>query len=174
MDWTYPPDHFDFVNIRSLYGSIADWPSLYNSIFTHLAPGGYVHQLEMSIQFESDDGSLSPDHILSAWSDTFHEAGEKFGKSFKAVHDLGKWMKDAGFVDAQEVWHKVPVGGWPLDKQLKELGRWNLLHCTQGAEGWGLLLLTKIMGWSVEEAQVFIAKFRTGLKDRSVHAYFRV
>lgn len=172
--WTYPPSHFDLVNIRSLYGSIADWPALYAQVYEHLAPGGWLHQLEMSIQFQSDDGSLKPDHILSQWSDTFHEAGERFGKSFRAVHSLGQWIKAAGFTDVHELWYKVPVRGWSSDPHLKELGRWNLLHCTQGAEGWGLFLLTKIMGWSVEEAQVFIAKFRNGLKDKSVHAYFEV
>jgi hypothetical protein len=75
---------------------------------------------------------------------------------------------------------------------MKELGRWNLLHITQGAEGWGLYLLTKVflhpncnssnastnqpkvMGWTVEEAQIFFAKFRAGVKERRVHAYFEV
>lgn len=80
----------------------------------------------------------------------FHEAGEKFGKSFKAVYDLGSLVKNAGFEDVHEAWYKVPVGGWSSDKHLKELGRWNLLHCTQGAEGWGLFLLTNIMKVSVE------------------------
>ncbi|KAF2738092.1 S-adenosyl-L-methionine-dependent methyltransferase [Polyplosphaeria fusca] len=172
--WTYDQNSFDFINIRALYGSVADWASLYKEVFDHLAPGGYIHQVEMSIQFKSDDDSLKPDHILSQWSDIFHEAGEKFGKSFKAVHDLGKWMVDAGFEDVNERWYKVPVGGWSSDAHLKELGRWNLLHCTQGAEGWGLFLLTSVMKWTPDEARVFIAKFKQGLKDRSVHAYFEV
>jgi trans-aconitate methyltransferase len=66
--WTYPLNHFDFINIRSLYGSIADWPSLYAQVYRHMQPGGYLHQLEMSIQFKSDDGTLAPDHVLSQWS----------------------------------------------------------------------------------------------------------
>ncbi|KAF2268107.1 S-adenosyl-L-methionine-dependent methyltransferase [Lojkania enalia] len=173
-DWTYPTSHFDLINIRSLYGSIADWPALYQQIFIHLKPGGYFHQLEMSIQFKSDDGSLGSDHVLSQWSDIFHEAGEKFGKSFKAVYDLEKWVKATGFENVVERWYKVPVGGWSSDPHMRELGRWNLLHCTQGAEGWGLFLLTNVMKWTIEEAKVFIAKFRQGLRDRSVHAYFEV
>lgn len=172
--WTYTPASFDLINIRSLYGSIADWPALYRQVYDGLLPGGYLHQVEMSIQFKSDDGTLKPDHILSQWSDTFHEAGERFGKSFKAVHDLGKWATEAGFTEVHERWYKVPVGGWSSDAHLKELGRWNLLHCTQGAEGWGLFLLTNIMQWTPDEARVFIAKFKNGLRDRSVHAYFEV
>ncbi|PSN66925.1 S-adenosyl-L-methionine-dependent methyltransferase [Corynespora cassiicola Philippines] len=170
--WTWDPASFDFINIRCLYGSIADWPGLYQQVFTGLKSGGYLHQLEMSIQFRSDDGTLLPDHILSQWSDIFHEAGEKFGKSFKAVYDLKQWYEQAGFVDVVERWYKVPVGGWSSDPHMKELGKWNLLHCLQGAEGWGLFLLTNVMQWTVEEAQVFIARFRQGLKEKRVHAYF--
>ncbi|KAF2016284.1 S-adenosyl-L-methionine-dependent methyltransferase [Aaosphaeria arxii CBS 175.79] len=172
--WTYPRDHFDFVNIRSLYGSIADFPALYRQVYDHLVPGGWFHQLEMSIQFKSDDGTLTPDHPLSQWSDVFHEAGERFGKSFKDVFNLGKWAKETGFTDVEERWYKVPVGGWSSDEEMRVLGRWNLLHCTQGAEGWGLFLLTNVMKWTIEEAQVFIAKFRNGLKQKAVHAYFEV
>ncbi|KAF3049761.1 hypothetical protein E8E11_006652 [Didymella keratinophila] len=171
--WTFPFS-FNFINIRSLYGSIADWPALYQQVYDNLAPGGYLHEVEMSIQFKSDDGTLTPDHILSQWSDIFHEASRRFGKSFYEVWNLSTYAKNVGFVDVVENVYKVPVNGWPADPRLKEIGRWNFLHCTQGAEGWGLFLLTKVMGWSVEEAQVFIAKFRNGLKERRVHAYFEV
>ncbi|KZM27185.1 hypothetical protein ST47_g1708 [Ascochyta rabiei] len=172
--WTFPENHFDLINIRSLYGSIASWPALYAQAFAHLQPGGYLHDVEMSIQFKSDDGTLAPDHVLSQWSDVFHEASTRFGKSFYEIWNLSTYAKHAGFVDVLENVYKVPVNGWPADPRMKELGRWNFLHCTQGAEGWGLFLLTKVMGWSVDEAQVFIAKFRSGLKERRVHAYFEV
>ncbi|KAH6616774.1 S-adenosyl-L-methionine-dependent methyltransferase [Boeremia exigua] len=171
--WTFPHT-FDLINHRSLYGSIADWPALYAQAHAALVPGGYLHAVEMSIQFKSDDGTLAPDHVLSAWSDVFHDASKRFGKSFYEVWALSRYARDAGFEEVVERVYKVPVNGWPADARMKELGRWNFLHCTQGAEGWGLFLLTRVMGWSVEEAQVFIAKFRTGLKERKVHAYFEV
>lgn len=28
-EWVYPRDHFDYIHIRLLYGSVADWPTLY-------------------------------------------------------------------------------------------------------------------------------------------------
>lgn len=31
--WTYPKDHFDFIHIRTLYGSVGDWPGLYKQIY---------------------------------------------------------------------------------------------------------------------------------------------
>ncbi|KAI4943965.1 hypothetical protein J4E91_009113 [Alternaria rosae] len=173
LPWTYT-QRFDFINIRSLYGSIGDWPALYTQVYNNLEPGGYLHELEMSIQFKSDDGTLTKEHVLSQWSDLFHEASERFGKSFYEVWNLSTYIRNAGFKDVEERVYKVPVNGWPADPHMKELGRWNLLHITQGAEGWGLYLLTKVMGWSVEEAQIFFAKFRSGVKERKVHAYFEV
>jgi hypothetical protein len=173
LPWTYTQS-FDFINIRSLYGSIGDWPALYAQVYNNLEPGGYLHEMEMSIQFKSDDGTLTKDHVLSQWSDLFHEASERFGKSFYEVWNLSTYIRNAGFVDVEERVYKVPVNGWPADPHMKELGRWNLLHITQGAEGWGLYLLTKVMGWTVDEAQIFFAKFRAGVKERKVHAYFEV
>jgi hypothetical protein len=32
-EWTYPPSHFDFIHIRSLFGSIPDWPKVYEQAF---------------------------------------------------------------------------------------------------------------------------------------------
>jgi len=170
-DWTYRPESFDFINIRTLYGSIADWPKLYSEIYDHLMPGGWLNQLELTIEFKSDDGTLLPDHPFSQWSDIFLEAGERFKKSFKAIYNMKQWITEAGFEDVHEIWYKLPIGPWSSDPKLKEVGRWNLLHCNQGAEGWGLFLLTQVMKWSVDEATVFIAKFKAGLKDRHVHAY---
>lgn len=170
-EWTYAPESFDFINIRTLYGSIADWPKLYNEIYNHLTPGGWLNQLELTIQFKSDDGTLTPDHVFSQWSDIFHEAGERFGKSFKAVHSLKQWISEAGFEEVNEIWYKLPVGPWSSDPKMKEVGKWNLLHCNQGAEGWALFLLTRVMKWTADEARVFVAKFRHALRDHRVHAY---
>ena len=103
----------------------------------------------MSIQFQSDDGTVTDDHILAVWSRTFIEAGERFGKTFR-IADLAKvYLEEAGFTNVEEHRFKLPVGGWSRDKRLKKLGRWNLLHCEEGIEGWAMALLTRVMGVSL-------------------------
>jgi len=32
-EWVYPPECFDLVHIRSLFGSIEDWPALYKQAY---------------------------------------------------------------------------------------------------------------------------------------------
>jgi len=173
-EWTYALNSFDLIHIRTLNGSIADWPKLYKEVFDHLEPGGYLSQLETGIKLKCDDGSLPADHPFALWSDIFIEAGEKFGKSFLAIHKMKQWLTEAGFEDIHETWHKVPLGGWSSDPKAKELGKWNLIVNNQGAEGWGLFLLVHVMKWSVEEANVFIAKYKTALRGRGVHTYLEV
>ena len=173
-DWTYEENSFDFVHIRCLFGAIRDWPILYHEVYTHPTPGGWIQQLEMSIEFKSDNSTVNDDHIMAQWSKTFIEAGERVGKSFYTADNAAKLIREAGFTEVQEQWYKVPVGPWMEDKKMKEIGYWNLLYCLQGCEGWALYLLTKIMGWELLEVQVFIAKMKRAIKDRKNHAYYRM
>ncbi|KAF9886622.1 hypothetical protein FE257_011262 [Aspergillus nanangensis] len=165
--WVYPDNEFDLVHVRALYGAIADWPAFYGNALRTLRPGGWFDQLEMSIQFSSDDGTVTDDHVLAVWSKTFVAAGEKFGKTF-CIADLAKgYIQQAGFQNVTEYRFKLPIGPWSRDKKLKKLGRWNQVHCEQGIEGWAMALLTRVMG-------VFLAQMRKGLRDPNVHAYFQV
>ena len=115
-EWTYPVEHFDFVHIRCLMGSISDWPALYRQAYDHLVPGSWIQHLEMDIRFTSDDGTVGPDHIMAEWSRTFIDAGERIGKTFKIANNSARLLQEAGFKDVHETWFKVPVGGWTKDK----------------------------------------------------------
>ena len=69
----------------------------------------------------------------------------EIGKTF-AIYDFNREMiTQAGFVDVVEKKFKVPVGTWPRDPKLKELGQWNLLFCLEGLESWSLYLLSMIL-----------------------------
>jgi hypothetical protein len=172
--WLYKPATFDFIHVRSLYGCVADWPKFYKESLDHLKPGGWFEQVEMSVVPKSDDGTVSPGHIFEQWGKISVELGEKFGKSLQTVDESKKGIEDAGFINVVEQRWKLPIGGWTKDQKLKEVGLYNRIHWEQGIEGWCLYLLTHVMGWSIEEVQVYLAKMRTALKDRSIHAHQEV
>ena len=46
----------------------------------------------------------------------------------------------------------MPIGTWPKDKVLKEVGAFNLVACEQGLEGFAVLLGTQVLGYSYEES----------------------
>ena len=173
-EWTDDEDTYDFVHIRCLFGSVSDWPALYRAIYVHTKPGGWLQQLEMSIEFKSDHGTVGPDHIMTQWSKTFIAAGEKMGKTFEIGVNAARLIRQAGFADVEERRYKLPVGRWAKDKKLQELGFWNYHYCTEGCEGWALYLLTRVMGWSMPEVQVFVAEMRNALKNTSNLAYYDV
>ncbi|KAK7524835.1 S-adenosyl-L-methionine-dependent methyltransferase [Phyllosticta citriasiana] len=137
-------NHFDLIHIRCLYGSVSDWPAFCREAYEHIQPGGWIHQLETSIQFKSDDD-------------------KKFGKTMRVIDKMKRWITDAGFQEVREVRFK-----------LKELGTWNMLYCYHGCGGWAMFLLTHVLGWKPEEVQVLVARFKQALKDKKTHAYYEM
>ena len=172
--WVYEDNYFDFVHLRCLFGSIADWKALYREIYQKTKPGGWIQQLEMSIVFTSDDGTVDDHNFMAEWSRTFIEFGEKSGRTMRIADLCGDLIREAGFEDVKETWYKVPVGPWPKDKRLKEIGLYSYHYCNEGCEGWALYALVKVFGWSIEQAHVYVAKFRNELRNRKNHTYYTV
>lgn len=148
-EWVYPPNHFDFIHIRGLFGSIGDWPELYTACFDHLQPGGYVEQVEWSIHNRSADGSLAANSTLAKWSRNALECARRTGKTFEIAENMAGLMREAGFVDVVERRFRWPIGPWSSDAALKEIGRWNLLNWEEGMEGWVMAPYTRVLGVSV-------------------------
>lgn len=172
-EWAYPPDYFDFVYIRCLYGSVSDWSALYRQIYNHIKPGGFIEQVEMSVKFISDGGAADSNDVMAEWSQIFIDAGERMVKSFEIADQVASHIRDAGFVDVVERWCKVPVGSWPKDKQLREIGWWNYHFCREGFEGWALYLLTRLTGWKVPEVHILVARMKSTPNNR-IHCYYHV
>lgn len=125
----------------------------------------------MSVNPKSDDASIATGSIFDQWGTISLSLGEKFGKSLRTVDEACPNIKAAGFTNVVEYRFKVPIGAWPADKKMKEIGQYNRLHWEQGIEGWCLYLLTTIEKWSIEEVQVYLARMREALRDKRIHAY---
>ncbi|KAK7398454.1 hypothetical protein QQX98_012162 [Neonectria punicea] len=175
LKWTWPPDHFDYIHIRDLYGSIDDWSALYKKAYHHLKPGGWFEDLELDIRAHSDVVT-DPEHIFYRWNRVFQEAGKKIGKTFKIA--IGSRMRDlmdeTGFVDVTERKFRLPMSAWGLDPKVKEIGQFVQMFVDGGLEGFGLYLLTQVMGWQYEECQVFIAQMRQALRNKKLNPYYEV
>ncbi|KFY93219.1 hypothetical protein V500_03832 [Pseudogymnoascus sp. VKM F-4518 (FW-2643)] len=127
-DWGYSKNSFDFVHVRAMYGSVADWPAFYQQALDNLVPGGWYQQIEMSVVLKSDDGSVKEGSIFDQWGKVSLEAGDKFGKDLRIHEQIKDYIIDAGFVDVVETVYKWPVGPWSTDKYIQQVGLWNLLH----------------------------------------------
>jgi hypothetical protein len=152
-------------------GSIADWPTLLQQAYLHLAPGGYIELSDFDAWASTDDSSLPTDSSYHIFQVALDEAATKFGRKMN-IGPLHKGnLVDAGFVDVVEDVRKVPLSPWPKDPRMKELGRYMQVQMLDAVESYGLAPLTRVLGWDGTRVQVLIAGVRQDLRNRNYHMY---
>ena len=85
---------------------------------------------------------------------------------------LEGWMKDAGFERVTGTRRMLPLGTWPADRTLKEVGAWNYLMMSEGLEGIVNYLFGHFLGMSKEEILVTCTKVRRQLNDPKCHIMY--
>jgi hypothetical protein len=97
--WTFHPNSADYIHMRYLLGSIADWDALYGEAYRALAPGGWIEHYEAAPYMLSDDGTVADTSAMAQWGKTFVEGGRNTGRSFTVVPDgvQEAGMRRAGF-----------------------------------------------------------------------------
>lgn len=65
----------------------------------------------------------------------------------------------------------MPLGTWPADPKLKEIGAFFALTAETGFEAFGLALLTRVLGMELEVVKELIDQSKKEVKSRKVHAY---
>ncbi|KAF2010609.1 S-adenosyl-L-methionine-dependent methyltransferase [Aaosphaeria arxii CBS 175.79] len=175
-EWTYPRDSFDFVHVRGLTGCVRDWPYLYEQAYKHLKPGGYFEHLEFSIDTNADPNNPAHAHqMYTQFSNSILSLGDnRTGMTFRTIRHMKSYMLAAGFVDVEEHRFVWPIGPWPSDPHLKDMGRWGERNWADGIEGWVIALYTRVLGWTYEEVQGFVKEFRKVIKDRKNHFWHEV
>lgn len=169
-EWTYPESSIDFVHIRGLTGCIRDWPYLYQQCYKHLKPGGWFEHLEWSMNTNADPESDNhADKLYTAFSTSVMSIGEQRGMTYKIVDRMKEYMEDAGFVDIVETRFIWPIGPWPKDPHLKELGRWGERNWVDGIEDWVLAIYTRHLGKTYADVQAFARDLRSVVKARQNH-----
>ncbi|KAI5845283.1 S-adenosyl-L-methionine-dependent methyltransferase [Morchella snyderi] len=173
-EWAHQPNSFDFVHARALYGSIGDWPQFISRAYEVTKPGGWFESVETTVEHLSDDNSIPKDSVVLEWGRNYKIAEEKIGKSFTLEYKIKPWMEEQGFINVVEKEYKVPVGPWPLDKHLKEIGKYNLLNMLEAAEGFTMAIYTRVLGWDPVEVHALLGQVRAEYLNRKVHGYYRL
>jgi SAM-dependent methyltransferase len=173
-DFCWPDNHFDFIHIRGLHGTIRNWPRLYQQCLRVLKPGGYIEHAEYSAMFTTDDNTIPPDGGIAAWNAVGPECHAVLKTELQVLDKIGDEMNDAGFENIQQYCFKWPVGSWPKRKDLKQLGRLVYAHIDTGLENWTLRLLTSVLGWRPEEVYVLCANVRQDFRNQKVHAIHKM
>ena len=166
--WTHT-EKFDYIHSRFMAGAIADWPALIRRCYDALQPGGILECQDGDFMTYSEDGSTKGSW-LERWNADFVGAAKQGGRIVQPGLELEKWIREAGFEDVHHERLRIPVGVWPKDRQLKEVGAFNLIQLREGLEGFSMRLFTGVLGWSPDEVQVLLSKVRKDLDNRNIHA----
>ncbi|KAK3360485.1 S-adenosyl-L-methionine-dependent methyltransferase [Lasiosphaeria hispida] len=172
--WAFPNDHFDYIHIRWLIGSVTDWDRLFERAFDHMRVGGWLESYETSAMVESDDGSVTETSALGQWGKIFIEGGRKFGMLFTVVQDGTQRtaMERAGFVDIQERDIKMPIGSWPTDDDAKEQGTFTQAALEQDVEGY-ILFMAETLGWTRRQVLIYVKNVKREMRSKKYHAYYK-
>lgn len=114
---------YDIIHSRSISSGVSSWPALITLAWEHLRPGGWVEFQEFHLPMRCDDGSMAGTEF-ERWNTLLVEASEKVGVKldggFATVPAL---LESAGAVDRERKGLKWPIGPWPKDTRMKEVGR---------------------------------------------------
>ncbi|KAJ9149491.1 Demethylmenaquinone methyltransferase [Pleurostoma richardsiae] len=172
-DWVYHTP-FDFIHGREIEGCIGNEEKLFQQSFQHLASGGYIEMQGIYAQFKSDDGTLEKAQDAQLWMKNICEGAAKFGKPLDTAPGWKDKLIEAGFVDVQQEIRKIPIGPWPKDPKLREIGTCQSFQELQVVDSYTPGIFGRVLGWSDEEIKVLIAKVKKDLKDPAIHLYLPV
>ncbi|KAI8296847.1 methyltransferase domain-containing protein [Colletotrichum sp. SAR 10_98] len=162
---------YDFIFSRTMAGAIADWPQLAKNVFENTNPGGWAEFQDWDIVYYCDDGTLTEETYTMKMDRMFLEACQMIGRDPCPGPQLEGWVKDAGFVNVRHKMFKIPIGTWPKDARLKDLGHMNVIQIMDGLEAYNMRLFTSVLGWTQVEAQVLFAEVRKEMKSNRYHGY---
>ncbi|KAJ6015415.1 hypothetical protein N7540_010006 [Penicillium herquei] len=98
---------FDFIHIRDLGGSIADWPRLLEQAYTNLKPGGWIELQEFEVTLKSDNDSLRLAPTLCEFLGRLQQASEAFHRPMNIAEGHRQGLVEAGFEDVRDEVYKV-------------------------------------------------------------------
>jgi hypothetical protein len=147
----------------------ANMHSIFAKAFAALEPGGYFEMQDGCLPFRSGDHSLDNTALLQ-WAELTLLGSEKLGRKWADPRGYKGIMEEVGFVDAVEKRFKWPLGAWPRDKRLKELGMW-VREDMMEILGAVKRVFTMGLGWGSEEFDVFLERAREDLRSRKVHGW---
>ncbi|KYK61812.1 methyltransferase domain-containing protein [Drechmeria coniospora] len=171
LDWSHP-EHYDFIHVRYMAASIRDWPRLFRQIFDSLKPGGWVEFHESDNAMYSEDGSLDPDNPLVEFLRCTAAACDRLGRPMDPAPNFTRWARDVGFVRIKEQRFKLPVGIWPKDPRLKEIGAFMSCNFFEGIDAFTNVLLRDVLGWTPAAVEMMNARVRAASRRKDVHPIF--
>ena len=170
--WTHAPGTFDFVHARALAGAVRDWPALVARSKRATRAGGWCEFVDYDGELRGADDSLPAGGALRSANARFIKALRERGAEPSPGPRLEGWLRDAGFVDVRATKIPLPVGAWPADGRLREVGAWNLVQIVEHVEGLVGWVFGRLLGDSEDEVRALCERLRAELLSPDVRPIF--
>ncbi|KAF5521011.1 Secondary metabolism regulator LAE1 [Colletotrichum aenigma] len=170
-EWLHADDSIDYIHIRNMGAAIKNWEKLLAQAYRVLKPGGWIELQEMKWNFNCDDGTMGPDYALTKMMKLVWEGLGMFGIEADVADTNPQRLKDAGFIHQVHDAVKVPVGEWPKRKDLSKIGAYCKAVLYDGIHAVTIGPLTRGLGWTSDEVEVFLVDVRKDLLNSSIHSY---
>jgi hypothetical protein len=167
--WLYS-HKFDYIHFRAVSTCFRSHLNVIKSAYEHTRPGGYIELQDGFLPVQCPDDSLAGTQ-LEEWDRKIAAAAKALGKDWHRSSKYKSYLEEAGFVDVVEVKFAWPVGMWAKDPKLKLLGLWGRENFLSVLQGLSIAAMTRGLGMTPQEVEVFLAGVREEIKGRKVHCY---
>lgn len=114
---------------------------------------------------------MPPSYSYGKFVDLCMEGFSKFGINPLAMEKNHELLTEGGFENVTEKVWKVPIGIWPKDRKMKTIGLYNRSMIIDALQAVSMAPLTRGLGWTAAQVEVFLIDVRKSLMDSSVHSY---
>ncbi|KAK0663248.1 Secondary metabolism regulator LAE1 [Lasiodiplodia hormozganensis] len=170
-EWLHPRNTFDYIHTRHTVQGFRNWPKLFERALRHLKPGGWMECQEIDHMPMSNDGTLADDDAMLKYWQMVTDGLSNVGVPFRSAPILKRYMEEAGFVNVTERIFYTPIGPWPKNRHLREVGLYWRAVLMEGLEAIALGPMTRGLGWTKEEIAVFLAAVRKAYTEPSTHSF---
>ncbi|KAL9566508.1 hypothetical protein ACKAV7_009423 [Fusarium commune] len=175
--WTYGDETFDYIHIRHTVHSIKDRELLWERIWKHLKPGGYVEIQEFNYIAACDDDSCDGPYAWRDYCNYLHEGMLALGTDLHGINHVGHELQETGFENITTKCYKCPVGPWAKKKRLQECGHVLRDVVMLSLHGLSRKPLRDGLGWTLIQIEMFLIEVRKSLTQEvnglpKFHTYF--
>lgn len=159
------------------YGSKPSRPATITSLVRtdwlprNLRPDGWVEQVEFDWTPRSDDGSVTPRHVVSQAVNALYTAMDLAARDMRInSSEIRKQYENAGFTDIREEVYRIPFNMW--DSSLTEVGHWMNAAFYAAFEGQLMAPLTRLLQIPKDQTLRMAAQAVGEVQTKRNHGYF--
>ena len=173
--WLHRPETFEFVHCCLGNGfSGRDWDFFLAESYRNVVPGGWVEVKDIDYVPLCNDGTLPQDSAIVRWHMQLQQ-GASMANNVNLRFDgaeLAKRFSRAGFINVKIVESPIPMGVWPEDQRMRDIGRWWQQIFLDGLEAYSLAIFNRLLRWPRPKLESLLDEVRQEVKTKSYHWYW--